>query len=499
MLTLPLRHLSEEIKVDPQVRNTFKNPIIYFSRHPEDPTSSLISFHIVNFLERKIDHYSIFSPENQTRYNNYKNKNRIFISPLHSPHSGFYTSLPGEFLIFNEEAEFFYRINTITKTAEFLTALDFTPLKNNQITKLGATFFVDPEDKNAFYLTGVEATGNHRYQNHFYRVSINLNNFEKIFTHKSGASPPHTTRKYKSVLLNSNFSKISLSLPSLKKTIDREELIQLVFSDLFKQYCSIMGESYTKEKFKTAFKITNAKEGKYELKSDFQLYLEAHHPNFELFTYCQSHKKYKFTVEPGEISTLNLKSKTYTEYATSTAPPAHFEIDEINDDIYVSCHSFGAFGKRFFFGPAVIDKFKLRENKLEKINSFSHPRGYRFTSHKVFHFQEKPLIATIGKANRLFIINADDMSLNHTFSLGKDYIEKIKDHDLTHYVNFVQRGPDTYLGLEVSANGQYIFTVGQDACKIYDLENQRIIHTIPHNDPHFINFTTHCFSLNPSN
>ena len=64
-----------------------------------------------------------------------------------------------------------------------------------------------------------------------------------------------------------------------------------------------------------------------------------------------------------------------------------------------------------FIGPAGIDKFLIQGGELTNVGTFSNPTGYRFTTHRVFDYNGKSYLCTIGHPNRLVFVDTETMEM----------------------------------------------------------------------------------------
>jgi hypothetical protein len=188
---------------------------------------------------------------------------------------------------------------------------------------------------------------------------------------------------------------------------------------------------------------------------------------------------YEVEILPWNFYQYDLNSGFHkTIYTTTFARPAHFEISNSKQCIYVSSHNFDygyCWERVTYYWPAALDKFWFNnDGSLRKEKTFIHEKWYRFTSHKVFSFQGHEYICTLGQPNRLFFINAESMELEYFFDLHFNLLEKLDGELLRRYlckwpfIHWFARA------LEVSASGRFIFIPMEWKIIIFDFEKHKI-------------------------
>ena len=128
-----------------------------------------------------------------------------------------------------------------------------------------------------------------------------------------------------------------------------------------------------------------------------------------------------------------------------------------------------------YLAPAVIDKYWLNESNLVHIGSFIHKTGYRYTSHKLFYFNNKPYICTFGHPNRLFIIDANSMELEYFQDIGID--ELSSNEAIQEYLNS-RESKFEIVPIEVNKSGENLIFICNEFIYIYDFLNRNILYKI---------------------
>ncbi|MGM5483199.1 MAG: hypothetical protein ACQESF_07070, partial [Nanobdellota archaeon] len=258
-----------------------------------------------------------------------------------------------------------------------------------------------------------------------------------------------------------------------------KELIQLgdtFFIDSGSIYISglIPYEDKWKTKlYKTNLQLRNIDEcGEYMVSSPRAPHTTLHHKGILMNVHMLDSKIFVYDIE----------NKHTTIYHTSGSVAGH--IEKSGDVIYVSNHNF----KRnkegnglVFLDPAYIDKFEINNKKLVHKGVFKDNRGFRFTSHKILEYNGKKYIVTVGQPNRLFIVDAEDMSLKHYDIIGKDIFPK--GVDPKKYLNENQNKiKDMIRPVEITENGANIILISNSYIVIYSFIKKRIIQIIKAKD-----------------
>lgn len=440
-----------ELKLESYVRpldfsipgcDNFKKPIIFYLVNQQDKRPFFLSFVIVDFTKKKLSYFFSYNEENVSIINKLPNNERF--SMVRCPHSTICINEDEDFLNFMEEEEFFVYVNQKKLIMNVYTIEDF--VKDVQFRKFSSTFYKDDKDPNFFFMSIVD-TGD---MLHIFRMSLTLDSVEEINSFPSHPNPPHALRKYMHYLfLSHDFKYSRYELEKTGKIVNSEELGSIILT--------------------TALRMIGAKKG---FKSNQSTSLKSLTPEEvrELLSIMKT--KYSVKCLPGKILMLDLNTKQKILYDTTGGSPAHFEIDTKDDTIYTSSHNF-FLGKdtMTFLEPAVLDKFKMKDGKLELVGSFSYPKGFRYTSHRVFYYYNKPYLCTFGQPNRLLLVDANTMELLSYHDIEQD--ELSDKTDVCAYINS-RRSEFEIVAMEVSENGEIILFVGPQYIYLFNFPERRL-------------------------
>jgi len=501
MLELDLQVHKTRFETKLPLERSFTEPIIFYLKHKNDKRNFLISFVILDFQKKEATYMHSYSEKNEELVKKSEFAN-VYSLKTYKPHATIKFPQGEMFYNFRENESYFYLVDPNNKKISIIGGKDIPVNKNKKITKFGSTFFVDDNNPNYFYFSALFGPSGKGSVVRYFRSSLDLKEITFLYEHL-GNICPHTTRKYKNTILNSKFSNVYFKHISSGKTKSVVELYEHVYGNLFAEYMEMMGEAYSHESFLDAIKINN-EIGSCVLRPDFEMYVKSIFGEKSFLEICDSRVDFQVVPENGEITCYDLETKKISSHETSIPTPAHFEIDEKNDQIYVSAHNFVVLNnQKIFLGPAAIDRFAIKNGELKYEKSFTHPKGYRYTSHKVFHFQGQPYVCTIGKPNRLFIIDGESMKLSAWYDLGNDFLSNISNENIIHYLNQPQLidSRNEFIALEVSNDGNYIWVVGGKELLIYSMETNEIVEKIQflthgeevYNSPlEFEAYVTHC-------
>ena len=496
MLELKTQTYKAKIEIDPEIVREFKYPIIFYLAHKDDQRFFFITFVILDLQKSEISYIRTYSPENIEKVENYEQSEIFRAMPVFNPHCSIRINDQDEFLTFVERTGFFFKVMPKENRVIVLTGKDLKINQPAHVREFGATFYKTKEsEQDILYLTAISDQQDGTDLLNFYRSSLDLNDIQPVFSTPSGRffPPPHATRKYGDYLLNSEFSarefKNKKTGEIFKATF---ELYRYVYRELYKEFCETKGEIFSEECFLEKNKI-DVRE--LSIDPEFREFCETKGRDF--IDICTHDPRFDFSVLPGTISLVDPKNHTIDYYHTSCCAPAHFEVDEREDFVYTSSHNFSRFHRLFLFGPVAIDKFRLREGKLEKVGTFSDPTAYRCTTHKVFRYKDKPYICTFGQPNRLFFIDAETMTTLFYDDIGEDVLSgKI----LPQFLNNTVTQSVYFRGVEVSSSGEVIFFMDHQYIYFYSFPERRVLTRLPYfseyaTNPFFSGFynrTIHC-------
>jgi hypothetical protein len=497
MVELKTHIYKTKMEVEPHISDKFRQPIIFYMAHKNDRRNFFITFVIVDFLKNEQTFIITYTPENIEKIEKHEEERIFKMNKFSSPHCSFWIHAGKNFLTFAEMSGFFYLVDIEKGVVKVYTGKDIGYDGSNRIKEFGATFFKDPDDKNYFYLNATsrnEESG--ECLSNFFKVDLKLKSLDNVFSHaiSRNVRAPHVTRKFKEYLLNSEFNARKYRFKKTGEIItEKRSLFKHVYENLYEQYCKKNDKKYKSEEL---YRLNKIIPGKLELEPRFKNFCDSKGRDF--LEICRNEPELDFSVLPGEISLINLKNKTIDFYGTTYCAPAHFEIDEKNDFIYSSSHNFSNLGQRYFFGPAAIDKFLLKNGKLEKIGTFSDPSAYRLTTHKLFSCEGKSYIASFGQPNRIYFIKADTLETFYYDDIGEDVLSGLS--DIGNFLNYNDLESIVLKALEISWDGKMVFFVGSDFLYVYDFLKRKIVKKIDYHPSIFVDGkiqrfycrTTHC-------
>ena len=358
MIELKLHVHKEKFNLESSICNKFKKPIIFYLGHKDDKRNFFITFVLIDFNKKEFTYITSYSPENVNIIENNGDEHLFRSEQRYNPHCTIVIDPNEDFYMFVEECKYFYYVNFKKNLMKILVGKDLNCEESNSIIRFGSTFYKDDENDRLFYFTALvvkNANGESKFKTNFYKTDIYLKNIIKIHETHNNNGLPHVTRKYKNYLLNSHFYFSRFKLVNSDKTFDSPFLLRLHFyRQMYEDYCKHVGREPCEKDFR---KSITYKKGSFKLSFIFSLYMRYRFENKDFKQMCDDVSRCKFTVLPGHVSLLDLRNMKETIYETTTANPAHFEIDTSKDDIYISNHNFVTLDRHYFIGPAAIDKF----------------------------------------------------------------------------------------------------------------------------------------------
>ena len=436
MLKLNLEKQEKCINISDVYLKSFEKPIVFFKIHKDDARKILLTFIIFDAQKGKLTYLFSYNQENRSILESAQDNQKYQLRLV--PHSTIEIRKDIDFFTFMQEEQVFMYVNYRDNILKIYTMEDVIG-NDIKFKIISSTFYKDANDSNYFYI-GASDIDNMFY---IYRISLDLQHVELIDSFPGRNIPPHVVRSYKDcIMLSHEFNESNYYLQNKKnKKITSFE----------------MGNIFVKNSIK--IKMANPQLKENELKMKIYEFIK---------------KEYNIKCVPGAIILFDNQTKERTTYKTSGGSPAHFEIDEKEDMIYVSSHNFfNRLDSMSMFEPAVFDKFHYINNKLEWRNSFSYPKGYRYASRRVFYNDGKPYICTFGQPNRLIIIDATTMKLHYYVDIGQD--ELSSQEDIENYLNSRDSGGE-FVALEVSQNGENIIFLDNQYLYIFNFTQKSVIH-----------------------
>jgi len=465
----------------------FSAPIVFYARHTQDSTTVLVSFIFVDFITKKLTYYHTATPENIEKLKR-EDPDGFFAVPLqqgHDPHSVVKIN-DHRFLCFWENERFFYEVDMLEKTAKLYGGFDLSLPQLQEVQFFASTFFVDPDDSQYFYLTAGGTSLEGKLSINTYRAALDLSSFEYIhtLTRENAAmlyTCPHTVRKVGKFILYSFFEdeEITLIRNNRRKTFfSSRPFERYLYSLVYEQYCAQKGIPFSKEKFAEIYIHIGSKQVTCSNDEDFSRYVDQLIAKLKTtrLDALWNYFGFEIMLGQGEIGAYNLATKEMQTLKTTCGRPAHFEID--GDEVYISSHNFITLDVKYLIWPAAIDRYIFRQDGTsELLGTFVHPLGYRYTSHRIYHFEGKPYFATLWNPNRLFLVDADTMQIYAEHNLGPNGFD-IKNTSEQNY--FCANHPATapLIALEVSRDGRYIMVVWEERLLIFDMKARAITHEI---------------------
>lgn len=485
MLELDTMTFSWPIKLEQEIFGKFNFPIIFYQMHKKDNRAFFPTFVIIDFEREVLTYIISYSRENVSRVERDKNSELFkIVSYSCNPHCTIQEKKEESFFTFVENTRYFYHVNYKKNVVRIYTGEDLgISDEKERLVEFGSTLYKDDKDENFFYLTAlIQNKATEVKSLNFYKVSLDLSKIDKIYSMQvSIGFAPHVTRKFDNFLINSEFLRREFKNNATGEIFIGANLyLNYVYYDLYKQYCTQKRKVCLESDFIEKNKILA---GNIKLEPGFFDFCQSRGKNF--LEICQRDKKYAFSSMPGTIMLLNLKTREKFYYNTTYCSPAHFEIDEQTGTIYTSSHNFTVLDRMYFLGPAAIDRFVLSDGGLKKTGTFMHPGAYRFTTHKLFYYQNNPYICSFGQPNRLFFINAKTMEVIYHDDIEDDVLSS--QTDILGFVNRVDLEPITLKTIEVSPDGQYLFLLSYKYIYFYSFPDKRIVQRIEYHKDFMLN------------
>jgi len=474
MIELQTRTYRRKIAIAPGIIDSFRSPIVFYLAHKDDAQSSFPLFVILDFSNSEIIYIVSYLPENIEIMKNHPDRG-LFQAPfLVNMHCSLQVTPGKEFLSFVDYASYIFSVDYENNIMRLFSGKDLLCNERNNITYFGSTFYKDENDDAYFYFSAC-GVADGQSQLYMYRSRLDLTDIKTVavISPYHGIIAPHMTRVHQRILLNSLFTTSEFVINATGQKFDLDGIMQYVYEDLFKDYCATKQLVYSHQIFEKNNTIKNMV---VRLDPEFSNFCKKIGKKFVDLT--NSIEKYRFTALPGKIFSVNIDTSAVDFYDTTMCSPAHFELFDSRGDVYVSCHNMAHFGAMHYLGPAVIDKFRVHEGKMIKMGSFCNPRGFRFTSHRLFTYNGRQYICTIGYPNRLFFIEADTMKLLYHYDIDKDVLSSLT--DICTFLNTYYDYANIFYSFEVSSENGIVLILGIQDVYFYDFNDKRVIQKIPY-------------------
>lgn len=475
MIELKTETFITKLDIQKEIVNSFSDAIVFFQAHRNDVVRLLITTVIIDFEKQEMKHIVSYLPENILIEKVLVEKG--FLKDRDddvNPHCVIEVSKNGPILVFVERGNYFYYIDYLNNKMLVYTMDDLSTMIGEKVTSICCTVYKDKDDEN-FFLSSVTITNNNLENTAllYFKHRCDLSTHKLL--HKVDGKRNniiHSTKKFNNYLLGSEFSDLKVTHNNTTKSLF--SFRGFVLEDLYQDYCLLNGVNYSKVEFFKKNKFNKIQ----QTDLDFNKFLNEIGTDF--FDICKK-KRHVFTFNPGVFSMLNIATGEIDYYETTRNSPAHFETDEDENIVYTSSHNFTIENKGpYFLGTAAIDKFILVEGKLKKVGTFERNDGYRFTTHKLFKYNNKKYLCTFGHPNRLFVIDAETMELVYYEDVGEDYLSD--QEDILDFINSNQKEllAVGIVAIEVSQNGKFFIFFDANYIYFYDFSQRKIVQKIKH-------------------
>lgn len=511
MLDLKLHYLNYKISIPAKIRDSFKEPIIFFIRHKNDPEKIFTTFIIIDFQKQELNYYTTYDKYNINIVEEFeKTWNSLKTNTLYEPHCVI-TINKNEFLLFYENRSYFYKINLKELTVQIIWGSDLNIPDVKIPYMFWSTFYKDPDNENFFYFTISDLwnLSNWGAEVCLYRSDLRLKEMELVYREPvlSPYACPHTSRKYKNYIFDSVFYFPKYhSVETWEKYRNREIMIRSIFEKIYKSYCTINKINFTEKNFNEVFKFEWISNLKISFYWDFKVFIDKLFAKNNIqspFEFIQS-SKYKIWILPWEFYQYDINSCKKEKYTTKFWHPAHFEIDELNNEIFVSSHNFIRAEKVYYTWVAAVDKFVFSD-KGTLINTwtFTDTKWFRFATHRVFHFNKVSYLCVAWEPSRIFFVRTSDMQTEYYIDVEPNNLSDYNEwEDVLRYLNYdISDDVFRVRALEASSDWRYIFVIWEKDIYIIDFKLRKIVHSIrfmndiifdtKDNIMDFINNTTH--------
>jgi hypothetical protein len=389
---------------------------------------------------------------------------------------------------------FFCHVDYRRKRIRFVTAGDFEALSGaGPVESFGNTFDKDPTDPTCFYLSARLAPNDEHPAPRiaYYRVALDLGRADLILSRTCEPKDecPHATRRVGDRLLSSEFNVTQYQLLKSGLTFDSDD----TFHDhVVRRYWAGLGATgaagaLARHILAHPFRFRKDVRKQRRARPDLSLAdvamdrcFRRTHPSRDFVRACLALEDSAFRIASGHIRVLSLTEKKEIAFPVRHSKPAHFEIGATGH-VYLSCHAlFSIRHRTYFLEPAAILKLRVSDDQVEEEAAFQHPKGYRFTSHKVFLSEGREYLCTMGHPNRLLLIDAEKMNLLAWRDLGEDYLSSRK--DVAAYLSATNLEAPAIRAIAVSEDGLYLALGGAGAVTVVDRRSLDVVDTLPVSD-----------------
>jgi hypothetical protein len=382
--------------------------------HPETKYGLLPIFTIVDFKKGEITYLNLYTPENIKKLEEDPVLKQAGLSEACTTHTSIMITPEEDFYVIpisltsDLVCNYIYYVNIKDETVKIITPKALG-LENENKNFFFGSFLKKPDDPNTLFMA-LRIITDSGYKLGYYQSDLYLNNIKQIYETQSekDIGDPHGLLYYKYKLFTTNLFRMKIKL------VDKG----LQFNSLIDFYNFVIKDTFDRE---------NPSGNKQDAEAYFQQKYNV--KTFKDFKNFCLKNNYTLEFLPGTIRAVDLQSKTEKMYYTNKSCTGHFGWDEQENVFYVSNHDADyLLGKMALISTAGIGKYKIEEDgELTFMGVFTDPKGYRFTSHKFFKYQNKPYVVTVGYPNRLFIIDGETMTPVCAQDIGDDLLSKTED------------------------------------------------------------------------
>lgn len=470
--------------------STKEKSIIFYINHKDDDRHFFINFIKLDFSEKILTYYDSYLPENVKIIDEIDSEKKVF-NLTDCPHSTIEMQ-KDKFMCFVEKPSFFYVVDMEKPELLIYTSQDLSTDEIWKVLEVSPTNYEDYNDLWYFYFS-VLSEKNWKLYTNILKASKDLKDI-KLLNQQSNENKNHVShviRYFNDVLLMSDFDSVNVDCNG-KNMSEKEWLISLL-NRIFIHFEKNRKKAFLeKDKahiilmtLKLFYSGNRIKSSDNDVFSDYLTYLKKYleQKGFDWQSMLWNLIEYGLSPEiwtkwvKWNIITYNITTDKIDNYETKFSAPAHFEIDEETNSIFVSSHNFVKYDRRYFTGPGAIDKFILEKGKLKNVGTFVDETWFRYTSHKLFRYKGKLYVCITWYPNRLFFVDAQTMKLEYYFDSGDDILSKLE--NVRKYLN--SRYFDyNQLWIEILNDEWLILIIWEKNLLFYSFPQKKILDSIPY-------------------
>lgn len=516
MIEFDLEKYSKNIHVEEYYKKSFESKLAYFYFHKDDTRRFFIKIAIFDFQKWQIDYYESYNIRNLEKFSESQLPDILYNTYM--PHS-FVDAWGGIYYCFVEwqvkETSHFYKIDIIRMKFYFCDIRDLYPTEDFEQWCFSPTPERFQRDEFLYQLF-ISYSKDGNISKNILKLSLNWSHNEIIYTTSNLLKDkywlaPHSVKKIKNYLLSSKFLNFDFVIcEKIWLEFDKINDFYKYTNQYYKRYKYFRkfifnGKILEKEKimhlFHALFKDIVPQNQKILL---LKYYLQKKEIDFLTFVNSNNLKP---RFNNWIIEVFDLETFITTRLETSISNPAHFEIDYLDNSIYISSHAFFRNKELYaggicFFWPGCIDKFNLIDWKIIKTGTFQHSTWFRYTSHVIFYHNGRKIISTIWEPNRIFFIDGITMELIYYHDLvfknyyKEDNIEYNIEYINSSYLNWFE---DHFTWFSISERNAIIFIKWKTNNLLFDYEKKTILYNWNNSDLGLVDYdidgTTHIFKI----